>query len=171
MPVSRGMRRLLRVLESEEEQRRAEMEVVLAEVRSLEQGLAATETRSRLGRRLITASAATGELADRLAGLEETREARCAGAVLRPRIAEAQAALYAKRAQFLSKRTERRQAEAVIQRVEAVKTMEAARRTQREQDDRFLSKVRPGKARMAPEVGPPQGTTGKENLKPEPRHG
>lgn len=142
MPVLRGLRRLLRVLEIEEEQRRAEMEAVVRDLRRLERGSAAAEARGREGRRLVTASATTGELADRLAGMEESRAALQAAAVLRPKIAEREIALDARRQEFLSKRIERKQTEAVIQRAETVEAIESERRAQREQDDWFLSKAR-----------------------------
>ena len=142
MTIPRNMRRLLHVLEIEEEQRRAEMESALGDLRRLERALEATEEREREGRRLVLASAATGEVVDRLAGLEESRVARRVGAALKPRIAETQAAASARRRDFLTKRIERRQAETVIRKAEAAEATAAGRRGQRDQDEWFLSKTR-----------------------------
>ncbi len=75
MAVSRALRRLLRIRELEEEQSRLALESALGELNRLEASLAAAVERERRGRRLVKASAQTGELPDRLAGLEETRAA------------------------------------------------------------------------------------------------
>ena len=119
MAVSRAMRRLLRVLEIQEDQYRAALASALADLKRLEGAMAATAERDRGGRRLVAASARTGELADRLAGLEETRAARRHAAGLTPRITEAELAAAARQQEFLSKRIERRQAETLIRKTEA----------------------------------------------------
>jgi hypothetical protein len=72
MPVSRALRRLLRVLHLEEEETRRALESALSDLHRLEHALAAAAARNRSGRGLIVQSAVTGELADRLAGLEES---------------------------------------------------------------------------------------------------
>jgi hypothetical protein len=132
------MRRLLRVLEIEEDQSRAALARALADLKRLQTAMAATAERDRAGRRLVAASASTGELADRLAGLEETRAALRHAAALTPRIAEARLATGARQQEFLSKRIERRQAETLIQRAEADEAIEAGRRAQQGLDDWFL---------------------------------
>ena len=160
MAIPRNMRRLLHVLEIEEEQRRAEMESALGDLHRLERALEAAEEREREGRRLVLASAVTGEIADRLAGLEESRAARRVGAALQPKIAETRAEASARRRDFLTKRIERRQAETVIRRAEAAEATEAGRRGQRVQDEWFLSKTRrENSAQSAPEDA--AGSTGK----------
>ncbi len=141
MPVSGGLRRLLRVLEIEEEQRKAQMESLARDLRKMVQGLAAAEDRNREGRRLVMASAATGELADRLAGLDESRAALRTAAALRPRIAETEISANVSRQNFLSKRTERRQAETAIEKAAAAEAANVRRRGQREQDDWFRTKT------------------------------
>jgi hypothetical protein len=142
MAISQGLRRLLHVLAVEEDQCKARMESVLAELRKLEAALAAVETRGREGRRLVQSSVMTGEVADRLAGLEESRAAGRAAVSLGSRIAETKATAAARRREFLEKRTERRQAETVIRNAEAAEAIETRRRGQREQDDWFLAKAR-----------------------------
>ena len=70
MAVSRALRRLLRIRELEEEQCRLALEAAIGELSRLEHAMAATAERDRRGRRLVEASARSGELRDRLAGLE-----------------------------------------------------------------------------------------------------
>lgn len=140
MAVSRAMRRLQQVLEIQESECLAAMESARAELTQLEQNLVRSIARERGGRRLAAASATTGEIVDRIAGIEETRSARRLTAALEPRIAEAQAALDATRREFLSKRVERRQTETLIEEAEAAGKVEAARRAQKNLDDWFLSR-------------------------------
>jgi len=139
MAVSRAMRRLLQVLEIQEEDCRVALESARAELKRLEEALRRSVERERGGRRLVAASAATGEIADRIAGLEETRTARRAAAALAPRIAEAEQAVNARRREFLDKRIERRQTETLIEEAKALENVESGRRAQRDLDDWFLS--------------------------------
>ncbi len=140
MPVSHAMRRLQQVLEMQESECLSAMESARAELAQLEQALTRSTARERGGRLLVAASATTGEVVDRIAGIEETRTARRLAAALEPRIAAAQAALDAMRREFLSKRIERRQTETLIEEAEAADKVEAARRAQKNLDDWFLSR-------------------------------
>ena len=144
MAVSRAMRRLLRVLEMQEEQARVQMESALGDLRRLERALNAAGERERAGRRLVTSSAAANatasEATDRLAGVEESRMASREAAALKPRIAGAGAVVNERRREFLDKRIERRQAETVIEHAETLEATESRRRGQRESDDWFLGK-------------------------------
>jgi ABC-type Zn uptake system ZnuABC Zn-binding protein ZnuA len=142
MAVTRAMRRLLRVLEIQEDQYQAALASALADLKRLEEAMAATAKRDRRGRRLVAASASTGELADRLAGLEETRTAIRHAAALTPRITEARLTAGARQREFLSKRIERRQAETLIRKTEAEDNLGAGRRAQQGLDDWFLREVR-----------------------------
>jgi hypothetical protein len=134
------MRRLLQVLEIQEEECRAAMELARAELERMEQALTQSRERERGGRRLVAASAATGEVTDRIAGLEETRAGKRIAAALAPRIVEAEAEVNERRREFLDKRIERRQTETLIQEAEAEDEIEAGRRAQRELDDWFLTR-------------------------------
>jgi hypothetical protein len=145
MAVSRAMRRLLRLLEMQEEKCLAEMEAALADLRKLKGALAAAQEQDRAGRRLVTASAVTGEMIDRLAGLEEGRDALRRTGALKPRFAEAQTIMNTRRAEFLSKRVERRQAETVVEQMQDADAADAGRREQRGLDDWFLGKMRQGR--------------------------
>jgi hypothetical protein len=142
MSVSRAMRRLLHVREIEEEQCKAAVESALGGLRRLQGGLAAAQERERRGRLLVTAGAATGDLVDRVGGLEETGTARRQAAVLTMRIAEAEQNVMLRRQEFVAKRVERRQVEAIVQRAGDEEAMEAGRRAQREMDDWCLGQAR-----------------------------
>ncbi|MGA2207553.1 MAG: hypothetical protein ABSG10_12565 [Terracidiphilus sp.] len=141
MAVPRAMRRLLRIRGMEEEQRQAALESALGDLSRLEAALAAVQARERRGRRLVTASAETGEFMDRIAGLEEMRAGRRHAAALTPRIAEAELAVTARRREFLAKRVERRQVESLIQKAEVNEAVQAGRRAQGELDGWFLSRA------------------------------
>ncbi len=142
MALPRAMRRLLRIRGMEEEQRQAALESARGDLSRLEVALAVARERERRGRRLVAASAETGELVDRVAGLEEMRAARRHAAALTPRIAEAEMAVTARRREFLAKRVERRQVESLIQKAELKETVQAGRRAQGELDGWFLSRAR-----------------------------
>ncbi|MGD0387288.1 MAG: hypothetical protein ABSB73_14290, partial [Solirubrobacteraceae bacterium] len=86
MAASRAMRRLMQVRALEEELRQAALESAVGDLRRMELALVASEERERNGRQQVTASVRTGELVDRIAGLEETRAALRHGAALKPRI-------------------------------------------------------------------------------------
>ncbi len=141
MAVSRSLRRLLRVRELEEEQRRLELESASAELNKLQGALAGAIERGRTGRRLISASAGSGELSDRLAGLEEIRTGIRFVEVLTPRIAEQEEQVAARRDEFMVKRIERRQAETLIEEKESRDAVEEGRRSQQGLDDWFSNKL------------------------------
>jgi flagellar biosynthesis chaperone FliJ len=150
MAVSNALRRLLKIRTIEEEQSRLALESALGELNRLEGALAATAERDRLGRRLVQRSASNGELPDRLAGLEETRAARCHAAALAPRIAEAELDVAGLREEFLSKRVERRQAETLIEETEARDALDAGRRGQQSMDDWYGNRMHRTEAEEEP---------------------
>ncbi len=124
------------------------MESARAELKGLEQALARSVERGRGGRRLVAASAATGDVTDRIAGVEETHLAKRIAAALAPRITESEFAVNARQREFLGKRIERRQTETLIEEAEALESVKAARRAQRNLDDWFLSlRIAPGETR------------------------
>jgi hypothetical protein len=139
MAASRAMRRLLAVLETQEEQSRASLEAAATELRLLEEALKGSGQRDRRGRLLVTASAESGEFLDRLAGMEEILAAHRHAACLIPKIMEAKRTVTSRRNEFLGKRIERRQAETIIEETEAGDKIEAERRSQKEVDGWFLS--------------------------------
>jgi hypothetical protein len=142
-PASRGaaakpIRRLLRVLELEEEQAQRVLEIATSELRQFEHAREVALERERHGRALITASATSGQVADRIAGLEEIRLGQRAASALVPHIAQAQGKAAARREEFLRKRVERRQAETLVRAAEAREAREAVQREQQTLDDWFL---------------------------------
>lgn len=134
MSVSRAMRRLLHIRNLEEEQSRMALESALGELNRLECERTATVARDRQGRRLVEASAQTGQLPDRVAGLEETRSAAHYAKALEPRIAAKGDEVAELRQEFLLKRVEHRQAETLIQEAEAQDAVETDRRAQQSLD-------------------------------------
>ena len=141
MAVSRGLRRLLRIRDIEEEQCRLALESAMGTLHGLQHALEATVERDRRGRQLIEASIHSGELPDRLAGLEEMRTAGRHAIALAPRIADAESDASTLREQFLGKRVERRQAETLIKETEALDAIEAGRRDQQNLDDWFGNRM------------------------------
>jgi hypothetical protein len=141
MAVSRALRRLLRVLDIEEEQRRLVLESAQGELGRLERSMTAAQEQERSGRELVVASAHSGELPDRLAGIEESRAARRRAAALAPRIADAEVEATAMRQAFLAKRVERRQAETLISEAEARDALVASRRGQQSLDNWYLNRL------------------------------
>ncbi|HEY1803282.1 MAG TPA: hypothetical protein VGG45_02270 [Terracidiphilus sp.] len=139
MAVSRGLQRLFEVRALEEELSRAALEECLGTLRRLEAALRRAKERERDGRRQVTARAGSADVADRIAGLEETRAASRSAAALKPEIAEMEAEVAARRQQYLAKRTERRQAETLIRKIEASDAIVSDRRAQGTLDDWFLT--------------------------------
>lgn len=142
MAVSRALRRLLSVLELEEEQARIALERALGELRRLEAARSDAIERERAGRRLVAASAASGEMVDRLAGMEEGRTAQRLAGILKMRIAEAARQAAARREAFLAKRVERQQVRTLIEEAQAAQAADAGRRQQQSIDEWFLSRGR-----------------------------
>ncbi len=135
MAASRALRRLLRIREIEEEQCHLAVESAVGELKRLELAQDATVERDRQGRRLLTSSAHSGELADRLAAFAESRAAERQSANLAPRIESAKREVDNFRHQFLLKRVERRQAETLIREEEERVKIEEGRRSQQALDD------------------------------------
>jgi hypothetical protein len=150
MAVSRAMRRLLRILNLEEEQRQSTLQSALGELKRLERALEAAAVSDRSGRRLVAASAQSGELADRLAGLAEAAAAKRKAAALAPWIKSSEQEVAALRDLYLAKRVERRQAETLIREAEAQDALEAGRRSQQALDDWHLNRLHQAKAQAQP---------------------
>jgi uncharacterized SAM-binding protein YcdF (DUF218 family) len=140
------LRRLLRIRDLEEEQRRIALESAQGELNRLNHAQVATTGRERWGRRLVEESARSGELPDRLSGLEETRTAGRLAQALASRIETVQEDVGKLREEFLAKRVEVRQAETLIKETEARDTFEAARRSQQTLDDWYGSRLHGGEA-------------------------
>jgi hypothetical protein len=140
MAVARTLKRLLHVLELEEEQRQTALQAALGELHRLERAIDAAGERERNGRHLVTAGVLNGEFEDRLAGLEEARAGLRTREFLTPRKAEATAVAAVRREEFLAKRIERRQAETLIESAEAQEELINSRRRQAALDEWFLNR-------------------------------
>jgi aspartokinase len=130
----------------EEEQCKAALESAMGELSRLERMMCGAQDRARGGRQLIAASARSGELTDRLAGVEELRAAGRHAQALTARIAPAKREAAELREIFLAKRVERRQAETLLREDEARQAVEADRRAQHSVDDWYLSRLHRSKA-------------------------
>lgn len=141
MAVSRALRRLLHIRGLEEEQSRLALESALGEMNRARHALAEAGERDRRGRRLVETSARTGQLLDRLSGLEEGRAASRQAAALLPRIEAMEERVTEEREAFLAKRVERRQTETLLRETEARDAAEAGRRGQQALDEWYRSRL------------------------------
>jgi len=137
--ASRSLRRLLRVLDLEEEQRRAALESAQSELGRLEHASEAAVVRQRAGRRIVTASVQSGQHSDRLAGMAETSAAERRATLLAPKIAGAQEQVVERRGEYLAKRVERRQAETLVRAAETEDAVVSERQAQQSLDNLFLN--------------------------------
>jgi hypothetical protein len=119
----------------------------------------------------VNASAATGELPDRLAGLEEVEAADRWQRGLTPRIAEGEREVAGLRAEYLARRVERRQAETLVEESEARAALEGERKSQQGLDDWFRNRLHreelEGKDAEAGSSGGGSGRGGSQNLSAE----
>jgi flagellar export protein FliJ len=141
MPVSRALKRLLGVRELEEEQYRVALTSAINERTRLRKALQLAADRARRGRALITHSVGSGELYDRLAGLEEVRGAHLLKDVLCERIVTAEKQVTEDRENYLSSRMGRRQVETLIGKTNEKDIREGLRRSQQEIDEWFRSRM------------------------------
>jgi hypothetical protein len=133
---------MLHIRQLEEDESRRVLDLSLAELAQLELALRAARQRERAGRSLVDASARSGEIVDRVAGMEESRSAnrRAAALALRIRAAEDAAALL--RQVYLGKRTSRMQAETLAENERTSQAATSLRRGQRALDDWYLNRMR-----------------------------
>ena len=98
-------------------------------------------TREREGRQYIVRSAYTGEVSDRVAGLQESLSAAKLAEALDARMAEVGLVVAECRQAYLGKRVERRQAEMLIRDIESRDAIVSARRSQQDLDDWYLNRL------------------------------
>jgi len=142
MGSARLLERVLRVREMEEAESRRRLETALSELARMEQSLADAGARERAGRELVNASARSGEVTDRIAGIEESRNARRRAAWLAPRVESAKIAVASLRDGYLEKRARRRQAETLAARQRAQEEAAKLRRGQQALDEWHLNRRR-----------------------------
>jgi hypothetical protein len=164
MAVSRALERLFAIRELEEEQTRLALESALGELNDLRNALKAAIARDGRGRQLVVISAQTGELPDRLAGIEEMRAAVRQTKIIAARIEHSDTMVSELRGKFLAKRIERRQAETLIDEARARDAVTFNRRTQQEMDNWhqsrwFRTKEKTERAQESRTESPPARST------------
>src|SRR5579871_2434416 len=146
MAPSIGLQRLLDLREAEEARSRQDLERAVAELRQLEGSLMAARKRRVAARKLVASSAETGEVIDRIAGLQVLDNVDLLERVILQRIDEATKEAHRKRQEVMNRRIARRQVEAIVDarmtdaRLQANRTSQSALddwyRTQKLKDDR-----------------------------------
>jgi flagellar biosynthesis chaperone FliJ len=142
MASTRQIERVVRIRQLEEDESRRTLELALAELAQLELALRAANQKERAGRSLVAASASSGEIADRIAGMEESRSASRLGLALASRIRAAGDAVALFRQDYLNKRTGRLQAETLAETERAREAAINLRRGQQALDDWYLNRLR-----------------------------
>ncbi len=138
MSKSVSLERLLRIRQIEEEQHRLAMAAAVSELHTLETALDASLARQRHGRRLVGASALSGDLLDRHAGLIEARNAGGCARALQPWVASAGDRVAAVRVLWMGKRVERKQVETLRETAKKQAAIDTSRRSQEAIDQWFL---------------------------------
>jgi len=136
------MERILRVRAMEEEQSQRALERASAELAQLELALRTAGQRERRGRSLVQASAETGEMMDRVAGLEESRSSRLKAQALTMRIEAKESVVAGLRENYLKRRTSRMQAETLTESEKRKAAADQLRTGQQALDDWHLNRMR-----------------------------
>jgi hypothetical protein len=135
MLISPTLRRLLSIRELEEEQSRIALEAAVGEMNRLKIALAGAAQSGQAGRRLVASGVESGNLTDRISGLQEMRAADNLAGALSRKLAIATPEVARQRERFLATRIQRRQAESLIKQSESLAEVEERRRNQRDLDD------------------------------------
>ena len=146
---------MVRVRALEEEQSLAALEAAVSEVRRLEGVLDVAGARARIGRELVHRSAETGEALERVTGLAEERMAMQAARFLTEDLEEARELAEEARAQFLARRVEKRQAEALLDAALKNETARQARRLQQDVEDWDRARRMRGESQQVPTKADP----------------
>ena len=145
MASARLLRRILGIRQMEEDQSRRLLELAVGELTQLETALSQAKQRESTGRGLVRSSASSGEVLDRIAGLEEARSAASRAAALEPRIRKAEERATSLRQDFLARRTARLQAETLADAEAAREAAASERKGQQALDDWYLNSRKFGK--------------------------
>lgn len=140
MTVTKAVQRLSRVLFLEEELRRKELLTAQSELVRLEEALKLCGQEERNGRSWMAVGLQSGDLADRLAGIEEIKRSRRGAVAMRPLIDQSTLRVEECRAAFLDKRVERKQAKTLVEVAETREAIEVNRKSQQSLDDWYLTK-------------------------------
>lgn len=137
MPVSAGLKRLLRIREMQEEQSGASLENALRELAQLQAALAIARQAAVNARKTVSQSARAGDRTGRVVGLQETRIAEGYRAAVIHRIADAEERLDKLRKDHLAIRLQRKQAETLAGNIVDADSRCAARKSQHDLDQWF----------------------------------
>jgi hypothetical protein len=143
MDASKSLERLLGVRQAEEERSQQEMEATIRELQRLELAHATSRERGKRARTMVASSAQTGEVMDRIAGLQEIAAADRLDRMLLKRIDVARKDAQEKRQELLTRRLARRQVETLVGTKLAEAEAEANRKTQSALDDWHRSQRKP----------------------------
>lgn len=134
MAASKALQRVARIRSLEEEQQRAALESVLAEMRQLETALAECAARESHNRQMLLQAALRNDCAGRQSALAEAEAAPRRKRLLNKRLLAVRQAAELLRASFLQKRVERRQAETLVAEADAGARAAENRRAQQAAD-------------------------------------
>jgi hypothetical protein len=147
MGSARQFTRIVRIRQLAEDQGRRTMNLAIAELVELELALRTAKQREREGRSLVAASACSGDIADRVAGIEESRSASRKALSLAVRIRAAEETVAELRQDYLAKRTSRLQAESLAETERVREQAKKLRKDQQALDDWYLNRMHMGEDR------------------------
>ncbi len=135
MAASKALHRLLGIRQAEEDYSQSEMKNAMAELQRLALAQETAYERGNRARALVASSAQTGELIDRIAGLQEMTTASRLQRVLVELIDAAKEKAEQKNQNLLARRLARRQVETLVEAKSAEARAETNRKTQLALDD------------------------------------
>jgi hypothetical protein len=138
MSDARRLRRLHALRMIEEQNQASLLDAAASELRRLNEALNGTRIRDANGRDLLSAGVRSGEMLDRIAGLEESASAARVSCVINERLRRGEGEFRQIREQFLLKRLERSQAETLFHSAVEREAQEALRKGQIALDDWHL---------------------------------
>ena len=144
MPVSKAIRHLLRIRQIGEDNARAELESAVAELNARETALMRNMARARDGRRLVAESVASANQDNRIVGMNEQVIAAQHANSLQRRVDDARGRAEALRQEYLVARTNRRQAEVLIENAAAQDELDLRRHAQQDLDTWHRDRSRRG---------------------------
>jgi len=143
MVSPKSLDRLLGIRKAEERCSQTEMETAIAELQHLQSAYAMADERGKRARTLFASNAHTGELMDRIAGLQEMTTVGRLQRTLVKMIEMAEEKAENKRRETLARRLARRQVEIVVDTKLAQARAEANRKSQSALDDWHRSQRKP----------------------------
>ena len=141
MVIKRTLNRLLRLRELEEELSRLQLEIAVVERSRREQEVALAASSQAQGRRSFAAGIGEQNQLIRTAGLLESEEARKRLLRLQPYLETADLEVTRQQAEFLSRRTGRRQVETLLENEMTQAEVETGRRAQQMLDDWYGRRI------------------------------